>query len=689
MSLLVTLTIKVSGILLLALVATVCLRTRSASARHWVLAIGVVSACAAPAVHVLPLPPVVQMAPVAPRAWRAPFNFDALGPRPSAPPAEAADDGAIGPTVVAPGPADSRLRQPRPPVAATGFADAIGWWAVTIWLAGLVVSAGVLLVGLARLHWFRAASSRVTEGPWHRLCSDLARSCGLRCAFDLLLGPRSGLVATWGWRRPAVMLPSSASEWSSERMRVVLLHELAHARRGDWALQMAADALRCVWWFNPLAWIVRARLRRESERAADDLVLAQGVPAGTCATHVLELAREARDHHRTWLPAPGMARPPHLELRLAAMLNAHTNRRPMTRPARFWSLVALGLASIVVASLHVSAQAASIAGKVVDSAGNAVRRPGITFTIGKTGQVSTLVGRDDGSFEIFDLKPGEYGVAVRKPGFEPLFRPFTLEAGEQREEELVLSPEPASRQPQAESEAATRFAAEAVAGGRTIGVPVLEVHFEQVQFQRDGGVLATRHGRYIIEEPTGRQRRDVMTFAGESVSEIINPETGEGFALNHDARSFVAGEWNSYLPAPDLEQPTWGGVDVVRFALGTVRCWLDIAFMALSPPSDSFRMGAEAEPIGTRRNGPLTLRGRRSDYPGGPCVEARSRESWVYEPEPHRRNGVFFPDVALEYTETLDVGGRPWVAAEQRIVAARRATMGEEIFEVPTGYVER
>ena len=34
---------------------------------------------------------------------------------------------------------------------------------------------------------------------------------------------------------------------------------------------MAAEALRCVWWFNPLAWMIRARPRRESEHAADGL----------------------------------------------------------------------------------------------------------------------------------------------------------------------------------------------------------------------------------------------------------------------------------------------------------------------------------------------------------------------------------------------------------------------------------
>ena len=214
MTLLAALTLKVSAILLLALVAAFALRTRSASGRHWVLAVGVVSAGAAPAFHFLPVLPLVEVAP--------------------------ADAGALGPAVAS--------------VAVTAVAshDVVGRLAVTIWLAGLVVSALVLLVGLARLRWLRASSTRVTDGPWHRLCSDLAQACGLKRGVELLLGPRPGLVATWGWRRPVVVLPESASGWSEERMRVVLLHELAHARRGDWLLQMVAEALRCVWWFNPL-----------------------------------------------------------------------------------------------------------------------------------------------------------------------------------------------------------------------------------------------------------------------------------------------------------------------------------------------------------------------------------------------------------------------------------------------------
>ncbi|MCY4507213.1 MAG: M56 family metallopeptidase, partial [Acidobacteria bacterium] len=382
MSLLAVLTIKVSAILLLPLIGTLLLRRSSASARHWMLAVGVVSAVAVPALHVLPTPPVARMAPV------GPLLFDALqpsalptaaspGPRAPARPlgpyvqfTEPVDADVAG-SVVALQPAGPRPRPPRPAAAAVLSAEVVGRLVVTIWLVGVFAGLGVLLVGLARLRWFRVSSTRVTDGRWHRLCADLSRSCGLTCGVDLLLGPRPGLVATWGWWRPAVMLPASVSEWSAERMRVVLLHELAHARRGDWMLQMAAEALRCVWWFNPLAWMIRARLRRESEHAADDVVLAQGVPAATYATHLVELAREARKHRRTWLPAPAMARPSTLEWRLSAMLNTRTNRRPLTRVARFGSLGVLVLVSSVVAGLQVGSVSAS---RSAESTGNAIKQ---------------------------------------------------------------------------------------------------------------------------------------------------------------------------------------------------------------------------------------------------------------------------------------------------------------------------
>ena len=434
MSLLAALTVKVSAILLLTLAGVLWLRARSAAARHWVLSVGVVSACVAPGLHILPVPPV---APVGPLAWSAGPVFEAFPLRPYLPFTTPADAGEIAPPGAS-GPTGSRAGRTGAVAATVAHGDVVGRWAVTIWLGGVAAGAGMLLVGLARLRWLRRSARRVTDGPWHRLCADLARTCGLRRGVDLLFGSHPGLVATWGWRRPAILLPAAASDWPRERMRVVLLHELAHVRRGDWVLQMAAEALRCVWWFNPLAWLVRTRLRRESEQAADDVVLAQGVPAVACATQLVELVREARKHRRTWLPAPAMARPSHLERRLSTMLSSHTNRRPMTRFGRFWSLGLLVLASIVVASLHVAAQSSRIAGSVVDQAGEVVQTPVLTLTNRATAARLSVTGDDAGRFEFTELEPGVYSLFATKPGFERLFRRFSLEGGVQIDEELVL-----------------------------------------------------------------------------------------------------------------------------------------------------------------------------------------------------------------------------------------------------------
>ena len=435
---LAALTFKVSAILLLALAGALCLRLRSAAARHWVLTVGVVAACAAPAIHVLPHLPGVQAAPVGPLAWRAGPVFEALRLRPyAAPLAEQAGPGAALPAAGR-GPSGRRSGSSRPVAAVAAIDEAAGRIGAAIWLTGAVSGVGVLLVGLARLRRLRASARRVTGGPWHRLCGDLARSCGCRRGVDLLLGPAPGLVATWGWRRPVVMLPESASGWPAERMRIVLLHELAHARRGDWVVQVAAEALSCVWWFNPLAWVLRARLRRESEQAADDLVLAHGVAPAAFAMHPVELAREVRKHRRTWLPAPALARPSQLERRGSTMLNPRTNRRPMTRPGRIWSLGGLALASMLIASLQMAAQTAGIAGTVVDQAGQVVENAGLTLTDRATGEQTRVDGDDAGRFEFADLEPGVYSLMVARPGFARQFRRFSLEAGQRVEEELVL-----------------------------------------------------------------------------------------------------------------------------------------------------------------------------------------------------------------------------------------------------------
>jgi soluble lytic murein transglycosylase-like protein len=125
-----------------------------------------------------------------------------------------------------------------------------------------------------------------------------------------------------------VLLPADAAAWPEERLRAVLLHELAHARRGDCAAQWAAAAVCALHWFNPLAWHAAARMRLEAEHAADDAALAR-TPAADYARHLLHVA--ASLHRDGTRAAAAMARPSQLRRRIEAVLDPHRPRGGVPR----------------------------------------------------------------------------------------------------------------------------------------------------------------------------------------------------------------------------------------------------------------------------------------------------------------------------------------------------------------------
>jgi beta-lactamase regulating signal transducer with metallopeptidase domain len=204
-----------------------------------------------------------------------------------------------------------------------------------IWAVGVLGGLVELLTGLARLAGVVSASVPMVNGPWKRLAALIASEYGLKSVVHLLESRNRSVLVTWGVIRPTVVLPAGSAEWPEERATIVLRHELAHIRRGDWVVQMIAQALRIACWFNPLVWIVCRHLRLESECACDDCVLSKEIKAHEYAQHLLDLARLLNRSGQAWSAALTMARPSTIERRFSAMLNPALNRYPVTRFALF------------------------------------------------------------------------------------------------------------------------------------------------------------------------------------------------------------------------------------------------------------------------------------------------------------------------------------------------------------------
>jgi beta-lactamase regulating signal transducer with metallopeptidase domain len=411
---------KVSLMVLLGLLATAILRKQSASVRHFVLAATLVGAAATPALRL-----VAPVWHASPDAWWSssrvelidrPLAVLDLTHQPSSPAA-----------VHTPLPGSTRAAMV---VRSLGI----------LWLAGAGASLFVLLVGLSRLAWLASRAERVTAGPWADIAADIARAHGLRRLPALLQSDHPTLLVTWGFARPKVLLPVEAPRWPDNRIRIVLGHELAHIRRGDWMVQMAAELLRSGYWFNPLVWLACRRLRLESEQACDDAVLSLGVEGSTYASELVDLARAFRSERQPLVPAAAIARPSSLERRVRAMLNVRLNRDPITRSVCLAATIVLVAVTMLVAGFGVSAQSvfATLSGSVVDPNGRPI--PDVTLKLSNAQRRSNYEVKSDpaGQYEFIGLPAGTYTLLFEAGGFAAVKREGIAIAGQPFQVDAVM-----------------------------------------------------------------------------------------------------------------------------------------------------------------------------------------------------------------------------------------------------------
>jgi TonB family protein len=292
--------VALKSILLLgaAGVAAILMRRQSAATRHVVWMAAFTALLALPLLTAS-LPGLY--APVTPESVfqaTAPLRLGAEASEPRAP--------ASGPTSGQP--AESRRRPRR--------ATPLVFWA---WFAGT----GVSLAQMA-LAWLAAVRIRRKARPFRGISIDRV---------PVLETKPGAMPMTFGLLRPAIFLPSDAAEWTAERRRLVVSHELAHIQRGDAATHLLARFALSLYWWNPLAWLAWRQFVRERERAADDMVLRSGVRASDYAGHLVEIARAIEASAAFGWAAVAMSHRSQLESRVRAILDTRINRRAPRRAA--------------------------------------------------------------------------------------------------------------------------------------------------------------------------------------------------------------------------------------------------------------------------------------------------------------------------------------------------------------------
>jgi HEAT repeat protein/beta-lactamase regulating signal transducer with metallopeptidase domain len=223
-----------------------------------------------------------------------------------------------------------------------------------VWAAGAAIVLGRVLLGLAAVEWMSRRTPLVVDAPWSAQASALASSLGL-ARVRFLRSSTATMPMAWGICRPSILMPADADAWPADRLRIVLLHELAHVKRRDCATHVFAQIACAVYWFNPLAWMAARRLRSERERACDDLVLSAGTRGSDYANELLEVARVMRAGRFPAVLAGAtlaMAHRSQLEGRLIAILDPTLSRHGLSRLRAAAGTAAFVLLLVPVASLQ-------------------------------------------------------------------------------------------------------------------------------------------------------------------------------------------------------------------------------------------------------------------------------------------------------------------------------------------------
>ncbi len=220
-------------------------------------------------------------------------------------------------------------------------------WQAIFLVVWLVVASGVGIWVVLRLRVVVGVIRQSAEAsePLLALLESCRRQLGIKRLIPLRCAA-IGSPAICGVLRPIILIPPGLVENLGEaEMRAVLLHELAHYKRGDLWVNHVQIFLQVVYWYNPLLWLANASIRRAREQAVDEMVLVEmGEEAQTYPATLLHVAKLGMGRPNAALGVMGILEPGRgLTRRIVHIMN-----RPLPRTAR---IGAMGLGAVLLLAL--------------------------------------------------------------------------------------------------------------------------------------------------------------------------------------------------------------------------------------------------------------------------------------------------------------------------------------------------
>jgi len=162
------------------------------------------------------------------------------------------------------------------------------WVAVVVAMGLLLLQRAIFVIGLVAQ---AQNPTQLMNETFNFCCGQM----GIKSKVGLKVSANTASPAVCGLFRPVILVPQNlAPTLGSSRLRPILLHELAHVRRGDLWINLVQTILQIIYFYNPLLWLANSIIRRVREQAVDEAVqVAMGDSAPQYPQTLVDVAKIA------------------------------------------------------------------------------------------------------------------------------------------------------------------------------------------------------------------------------------------------------------------------------------------------------------------------------------------------------------------------------------------------------------
>jgi hypothetical protein len=116
------------------------------------------------------------------------------------------------------------------------------------------------------------------DPKWVAVMEEQMKELGIKFPVQLFQSVHVGLPLTYGIWKPVILIPASlVLQLNPAQLEAILMHELAHIKRYDYAVNLIQCGLEVIFFYHPVFWWINYTIRESRESVADDTAIKHGI----------------------------------------------------------------------------------------------------------------------------------------------------------------------------------------------------------------------------------------------------------------------------------------------------------------------------------------------------------------------------------------------------------------------------